>query len=870
MSPSRPDDQEPDRGPADRAGGAGGVPERGDWDDIDLGRLDVPVDPEEIEAVRRQLAHLEGLDASPDDTLSIVRRQADALAARLPAALLQTPGDAEAPPAAAAAPPDADAPAAPPDEGGAPAAPSNLAGRLAEDADDDAEPAEADDAERAAPDAPEDEDEEVVPGAPTPGVGVAPARTAPDVGPAALAWAKRSRLSGRIDVSRLVEEATDRFDAETTTVIAKALVAPEEAELREQIARTWALLDRLERAEGMYTDPLEHRLAAAEALLDQGQVGAAEVLVEEICVLARAMDEAGKITPGPDPLEGKVAAIVAGAFQELIEGDLFAAKVNEKAARVVAQVLEDTISGPLFQAAVSRLVEKRLAAHLEEVAFERKVGALLERRLQAFLGEDAFRAAALDAVVSRPRPLLDRPEVLARIEAVARQLDRDLVESSALREKVDGAVRARAAALARALAAGQGGGGPSVEQALEDPRLAALVQARVDDALPRALDAPAARAALEAAVESKSQAWAAGLVASPQFQEGLDARVRRVVDEMVHGELFLTEVDMRTREVLKTAEFRLRLETLLRGSSALVEVLEERLDRSESLQRRLDARTDARLEEVLPRVLAERAHADRALVQELLDDGAFLAKIDEVTRKRTEALVEAAGFRAAVDARVRALTGELTDRLSREVDQRVQAASGDLAQAAADKALEAPALRARAEAVAARTVEPLLRDLSAKLDALERKVEVMVKAALAEGGAVEARLRQMAEQAAKGAVDEGWLRRVVQREIANREALATAKLSGGDGIEDPMTALLRSDAVRKIVAEHIAQLRRERKERQASRDDPPARGKERLARSELDTQHDPVPPRRPDKRGPPRPSGSGPIDERQRRAPPRG
>src|SRR5690606_32685329 len=188
-------------------------------------------------------------------------------------------------------------------------------------------------------------------------------------------------------------------------------VAPEEAELREQVARTWALLDRLERAEGMYTDPLENRLAAAESLLEQGQVGAAEVLVEEIGVIARAMDEAGGITPGPDPLEGKVAAIVAGAFQELIEGDLFAAKVNDKAARVVAQVLEDTISGPLFQAAVTRLMEKRLAAHLEEAAFERAVKALLERRLDALLGEDAFRAAALDAVVSRPRPLLDRPEV---------------------------------------------------------------------------------------------------------------------------------------------------------------------------------------------------------------------------------------------------------------------------------------------------------------------------------------------------------------------------------------------------------------------------------------------------------------------------
>ncbi len=835
MSPSRgaPDDRDPRTDPADDAvGGAGRAPERrldatgaGEWDDdddtLDLGRLDVPVDPAEIEAVRRQLAQLEGLDGSPDDTLSIVRRQADALAGL----------DANTPAPAADEPPPGGGESG--DVGAQHAAPVRSA-------------------------------------ATTPTSASTSASTSTDP------RTRRSRLSGQVDLSRLFEATTGRFDAESTTVITKALVVPEEDELREQIARTWALLDRLERAEGMYTDPLENRLAAAESLLAQGQAGAAEVLVEEIGVLARAMDEAGAMTPGPDPLEGKVARIVAGAFQELIEGDLFAAKVNDKAARVVAQVLEDTISGPLFQTAVGRLMDKRLAAHLEEAAFERSVKALLERGLAAHLEGQPFRDAALDAVVRRPRPLLDRPEVLARIEAVARQLDRDLIESSALREKIDAAVRARVADLARdALPRAKQGGDPAraAEQVLADPRLAALVLARVDEALPRAFETPAAQAALDA----RSQAWAAGLVGSPQFQEGLDARVRRVVDELVHGELFLTELDMRTREVLKTAEFRLRLETLLRGSSALVEVLEERLDRSEPLQRRLDARTDARLEEVLPRLLAERAHADRALVHELLDDGEFLAKVDEVARKRTEALVEAAGFRGAVDARVRALTGELADKLAREVDQRVHAASGDLAQAAADKALEAPALRARAEAVAVRTVEPLLRDLAAKLDrvteaqaSLERKVEVLVKAALAEGGAVEARLKGMAEQAAKGAVDEAWLRRVVQREIANREALATAKLSGGDGIEDPMTALLRSDSVRKIVAEHIAQLRRERKERQEGQGqgDPRAarkRTSERLDRSELDTQVEPPEPRRPDRPRPPRPSGGGPIDPRRPR-----
>lgn len=871
-------------GPAPEAGPAGAGPAAPARLDLTLdvsgvsidGKETVRMDPARVAAVRQGLAALEGVDASPDDTLSIVSRQVQAMAGDFD-------DDDDAPEEdtlaivgrqvqAVACAPDVD---------------------VREDDDDVHEDTllivkrqvqamarapDVDDRDALDDDALDDDD--LRPPTPPPGAPPAPPPPA----------ARRSRASGRLDLSRLVEEATGRFDPDATITLTRALVAPEVADLQAQIGRLRALLDRLAREEGMDTVPLEGRLAAAVHLLAEGEVGPAELLVEELAVLANVMAEAGELTPGPDPLEGKVAAIVAGAFQQLLQGDLFAAAVNDKAGRVVSQVLEGTISGPQFQEAVARLLERRLAGLPDEADFQGRVASappvvramqvVIERRLDALLRDEAFARAAAEAVAGRPRLLLDRPELLARVEAVARRCDRDLVGSSALRERVAEAIRAATAGLARARLDAP----PDVVDATPldaAPVDAAADQARlraqVDAALARAFDSPAAAAALEA----KAQAWAAGLVQSPQFQEGLDARVRRVVDELVHGELFLTELDLRTREVLKTAEFRLRLETLLRGSPALGEVLEERLDRSEALQRRLDARTDERIAAALAREAAAREAAERGRARELLEDGGFLARVDEVARKRTEALVEAAGFKAAVDARVRALTAELSERLGREVDQRVQAGAGDLAQAAADRALEAPALRARAEAVAARAVEPLLRELQGRVErlteaqgALSRKVEVLVQAALAEGGAVEARLRQMAEEAARRSVDEAWLRRVVQREIANREALATAKLSGGDGIEDPMTALLRSEAVRKIVGEHISAIRKERQERKGretpgSAEPPRAvrskRTTERVARAELDTQLEPSEPRRPDKvRRPPPPMS----DERPRRAPP--
>ncbi|MBX3269431.1 MAG: hypothetical protein KF729_04180, partial [Sandaracinaceae bacterium] len=401
-------------GPAPEAGPAGAGPAAPARLDLTLdvsgvsidGKETVRMDPARVAAVRQGLAALEGVDASPDDTLSIVSRQVQAIADGA----------------------DLDDDDAPEEDTLALVsrqvrAQIQAQTRAAADLDED-------------DDALDEEDDALRP--PTPPPGAPPASPPPA--------ARRSRASGRLDLSRLVEEATGRFDPDATITLTRALVAPEVADLQAQIGRLRALLDRLAREEGMDTVPLEGRLAAAVHLLAEGEVGPAELLVEELAVLANVMAEAGELTPGPDPLEGKVAAIVAGAFQQLLQGDLFAAAVNDKAGRVVSQVLEGTISGPQFQEAVARLLERRLAGLPDEADFQGRVASappvvramqvVIERRLDALLRDEAFARAAAEAVAGRPRLLLDRPELLARVEAVARRCDRDLVGSSALRERV--------------------------------------------------------------------------------------------------------------------------------------------------------------------------------------------------------------------------------------------------------------------------------------------------------------------------------------------------------------------------------------------------------------------------------------------------
>lgn len=639
-------------------------------------------------------------------------------------------------------------------------------------------------------------------------------------------------------------------DADTIERVTLALSPPTAEDVARTVDRAEKTVRRMERL-GFDTDPLEGRLAAADVLRGRGELQAALHLCQEVLVLARTMIEVGPIAKPKDTLPERVQAL----FELHLEGEAFGQAVNARTGRIVAQVLEDTLAGPTFQSAVSRLLERRLDAHLEEEAFARAVRALLERRLESLLPGEPFQRAAAAGAAAFPDALLDRPELAARIDASIDRREKAFLVSGRLADKVRALVLERSRELTAELADAVAKTLPDQlgEQLLSDPRLAALADARVDEKLKTFLEGPAAQAALEA----RGQAWLQQAATSPLLAEAIEARVRARLDERLDGELFLANLDARTVAVLQSPEARLHLEAFMRGSAALGETIDERLERSEAFQRRFGEQLVGRLSELLPRLvqdLVEQGVARHRL--DILDDGAFVSRVDEVARKRAEALVEAAGFKAAIDARIRALAEDVAKRIASDVDQRIAAATGDVAQAAAEKVLDSPALKARIDASAARATEVDHQRMTQKLgrldeqrDALERKLEslvpVLVRTALAEGGPVEGRLKAIAEEAAKGAIDEAFVVRVIHKELTNREALRAAKLGGDAATNDPVTALLKSDAIRTMIAEEIEASRRKTLERRAARDTSKLRQSDvlpptsaRADRAEMDTQHE--------------------------------
>ena len=87
--------------------------------------------------------------------------------------------------------------------------------------------------------------------------------------------------------------------------------------------------------------------------------------------------------------------------------------------------------------------------------------------------------------------------------------------------------------------------------------------------------------------------------------------------------------------------------------------------------------------------------------------------------------------------------------------------------------------------------------------------------------------------------------RVIHKELTNREALRAAKLGGDAATNDPVTALLKSDAIRTMIAEEIEASRRKTLERRAARDTSKLRQSDvlppspaRADRAEMDTQHE--------------------------------
>ncbi|RMG08097.1 MAG: hypothetical protein D6731_22450 [Planctomycetota bacterium] len=191
--------------------------------------------------------------------------------------------------------------------------------------------------------------------------------------------------------------------------------APDEqrATLERTLARAARRLDRLRR-QGHRPHDLEGRLRAAEALAEQDELRAALLLVEEVLVLAKVLAEFGPPASAPE-------ARLDEAVERALERGSAAARL-----RALEERLEKTIAKRAHDA----------AAALER-DFSRAVSALgerLARGLADLLRSEEFRAAAAEATAARPQALLERPELLARVEAVASREARALLESAAFRE----------------------------------------------------------------------------------------------------------------------------------------------------------------------------------------------------------------------------------------------------------------------------------------------------------------------------------------------------------------------------------------------------------------------------------------------------
>jgi hypothetical protein len=187
------------------------------------------------------------------------------------------------------------------------------------------------------------------------------------------------------------------------------------------------------RSRGMRPRELEGRLIAAEALAEQGEVRAALLLLEEVLVLAKVMAEHGEAA---DPVDLLIA-------ERLDEG------------------LRALLLGSELRSRVDGLASAHVDARAEEI--RERLGATIEKRLAALLGEERFEEAASAAVAARPYPLLDSPEALARIDAVAQEREGGLLESSAFFEQVDGVIRDR------------------LDRFLDDPQLSQRIDSRLEE-----------------------------------------------------------------------------------------------------------------------------------------------------------------------------------------------------------------------------------------------------------------------------------------------------------------------------------------------------------------------------------------------------
>lgn len=555
---------------------------------------------------------------------------------------------------------------------------------------------------------------------------------------------------------------------------------------------------------------LEGRLAAAQVLHEQGERRSALLLVEELLVLAKAMHEHGPVQP---EARSEGAGVGGAALERRLE-ELVACLEDERALADAAHRREFEAAQILIEEEVEALRERALPALRYEVrrAQERSQEALaedltrateahLEERLTELLSSERFAAAAAHAIAAKPYELLDRPELLARIDAVASRLDEAVLERGEVREAIDAKVRdvllrfIRGGDLARAVEpllreglAGQSAPSEAltalerrIQQAREESRATASEAATARERA-QALEGELRQVREEVrAARAQAQSLAQRLEAAESSQlQGVEERLAALeAGAQSAASALPAQLFAELQRAMGDADFRAEVAEVARGA------VDTELSNPE------------RLSDVVARVAGAQE-----LVAALLNAEAFGERLAQERRAGLEEEEFAKRVRRLVEQvipRSRALPTRVVEVLDdpeggapvvdRRIDERVAERS--------DALLDQRSLKRRVVgAVRAEMVEEVFR----------RNVDARVQE-LAEEGFLAKRMRAILSEEMGPALDNALsstdlLRRLVLKEIRNREALKTAQLTG-DGLSDPATAVVRSAAMEKLLEEKI-------------------------------------------------------------------
>jgi hypothetical protein len=668
-------------------------------------------------------------------------------------------------------------------------------------------------------------------GALTPGPPLVP-RESPEEDPEAADLAATSPASrDLLDLPLPAAPSATTLPAGLTTLQDVRLGIASEGEDAQLAAlhRTWerayARSQRLEER-GWDTVQVEGRLMAARSMELRGEPRLALYLVEEALVLAKAMSDVGEPPPSGVELsagggrarpggvtvedverllerERELSRALWGRETEglriLVEEELEGLRAHDLAGlryegrRERERELEATEAWleAAFEAADARR-QAELDARSVELAHTRSAelevlreevlarllavgertreerGKAIDLRLAAFLKEERFQVAASDATAARPQKLLDRPETLGRIDAVASRLDSLALERAEVREAIDLGARQMLERFIR---------GGNLVRGLEP-----LLEGVVDQASEQARESLEPQvASLEQALRARLAELESRLGAAGLGSDEVAALARREVEAVREplAQAAREEAQARVEAMVRSEAFDAKVSGVAAEAAAravtapkLLGRVEKHVLESKHLAPRVlkDEAFSQRMHQELAELLRSRPLAMR--VKGLIEEG--LPTSAALRQALSEGIEDDEGAGGVVDERI---DDRIKDKSASLLDQRVLRRK--ITNAVREEMVE----------------EVFLKNVDARV------------AELADEGSLALRIKALIAEEIKGAIDSALsntetLRRLVTKELANREAIKTAALTG-DGLSDPSTAIVRSDAMAKLLDEKI-------------------------------------------------------------------